>query len=140
MNSFEVGQAYIGDARIILAEAEESLAKGHFHRVVRKCQESVELALKGLLRIYGVEYPRRHLFASVLRRSPLALAVDPEELAAVIEIADGLAEEREVSFYGSGEGPASQSFSEADARESITDATKVLEFVSRWASKHAQGG
>lgn len=57
MNSFEEGRAYVDDASIILAEAEESLGKGHFHRAVRKCQESVELALKGLLRMYGVEYP-----------------------------------------------------------------------------------
>ncbi len=110
MNSFREGRAYVDDARIILAEAEESLGKGHFHRAVRKCQESVELALKGLLRMYGVEYPKGHLFASILQRSPLVHLVDPEELNAIIEIADRLAEEREVSFYGSGQVSASELF------------------------------
>ena len=140
MKSFEEGQAYIADARIILSEAEESLGKGHFHRTVRKCQESVELALKGLLRTYGVEYPRRHVFAAVLRRSPVARFVDAKELEAIIEIADGLAEEREVSFYGSGQARASQLFSEADARESILHARRVLAFVERVVPKPAEEG
>jgi HEPN domain-containing protein len=139
MNSFEEGRAYIDDAWIILAEAEESVEKGHFHRAVRKCQESVELALKGLLRMYGVEYPKRHLFASILQRSPLVQLVDPDELNAIIEIADRLAEEREVSFYGSGQAAASQLFSDADARESISDGKKVLEFVRRLVPKPAEG-
>lgn len=47
MTNRELGRAYIEDARIILAEAEDSIKQGHYHRVVRKCQESVEMALKG---------------------------------------------------------------------------------------------
>lgn len=53
MTNREFGRAYIEDARVILAEADASLEQGHFHRIVRKCQESVEMALKGLLRVRG---------------------------------------------------------------------------------------
>ncbi|OQY98067.1 MAG: hypothetical protein B6D35_13195 [Candidatus Brocadia sp. UTAMX2] len=44
MRSDRIGHAYIKDARTIAEEAKESLNKKHYHRTVRKCQESVELA------------------------------------------------------------------------------------------------
>lgn len=139
MNSLQEGEAYIADARIILTEAEDSFARGHFHRAVRKCQESVELALKGLLRLYGVEYPRRHVFASVLRASPVARRTDPGELDTIIEIADRLAEEREASFYGMGPTPARQLFSASDARDSIAEVKQVMDFVDRLRPTPLQG-
>ena len=58
MTNRDFGRAYIKDARLILAEAETSLEQGHFHRTVRKCQESVEMALKGLLRMAGMNIRR----------------------------------------------------------------------------------
>lgn len=56
MKNVDIAKAYIKDAEIILEEARESFQKGYYHRTVRKCQESVELALKGLLRLKGIEY------------------------------------------------------------------------------------
>lgn len=42
MKNTDIGAAYIKDAGIILEESEESYNKGHYHRTIRKCQESIE--------------------------------------------------------------------------------------------------
>ncbi|NUO09849.1 MAG: HEPN domain-containing protein [Candidatus Brocadia sp.] len=75
MRSDRIGIAYIKDARTIAKEAKESLNKNHYHRTVRKCQESVELALKGLLRFVGIEYPKSHRVGATLLESILKDAV-----------------------------------------------------------------
>jgi len=78
MRSDQIGQAYIKDAKIIMEEARESLEKGHHHRTIRKCQESVELALKGLLRLIGIEYPKSHRVGDILLESSLRDEVSEE--------------------------------------------------------------
>ena len=95
------GKSYIGDAKIILEEAEESFNKGYNHRTIRKCQESIELALKGVLRIVGIEYPKSHRIGVVLKDSALKEKLDEETLEKIIAITDRLADEREIAFYGS---------------------------------------
>ncbi len=47
-------------AGIALQEAEALSAAGHWNLSVRRCQESVELALKGALAWAGVEVPKVH--------------------------------------------------------------------------------
>lgn len=54
MKNIDIAKGYIEDAEIILAEAQESFNNSHYHRVIRKCQESVELSLKGLMRLKGI--------------------------------------------------------------------------------------
>lgn len=75
MRSDRIGYAYIKDAKTIAEEARESLNKRHYHRTVRKCQEAVELGLKGLLRFVGIEYPKSHRVGAVLLESSLKDAV-----------------------------------------------------------------
>ncbi len=71
MRSDRIGYAYIKDAKTIAEEAGESLSKGHYHRTVRKCQEAVELAIKGLLRFVGIEYPKSHRVGAILFESSI---------------------------------------------------------------------
>jgi len=61
MKNIDIAKGYIDDAKIILEEAQESFSNGHHHRVIRKCQECVELSLKGLLRLKGVSLILRGL-------------------------------------------------------------------------------
>jgi HEPN domain-containing protein len=91
MTNREFGRAYIEDARVILAEAEASLEQGHFHRTVRKCQESVEMALKGLLRMAGIEYPKAHRVGRALVESAVAQVVPAERLREIARIAEAVA-------------------------------------------------
>lgn len=80
MRSDIIGLAYIRDARTIYDEARESFARGHYHRVVRKCQEAVELGLKGLLRLVGIEYPKSHRVGAILLESGISAEVQDDIL------------------------------------------------------------
>jgi HEPN domain-containing protein len=60
VTSREIARSHLRQARLILAEAERYHRDGVWHLAVRRSQESVELALKGLLRAAGVEVPHVH--------------------------------------------------------------------------------
>ncbi len=136
MRSDRIGHAYIKDARTIAEEAKESLNKKHYHRTVRKCQESVELALKGLLRFVGIEYPKSHRVGVILIESSLKDVVPTGVLKRVAEISDELAREREAAFYGTEEGPAEELFTEADAREALGMVEYVFDFINKLLKEH----
>jgi len=59
-----------------LAEAEFSLSRGAWGLVVRRCQEAVELDLKGVLAFLGVDHPKDHDQAPVLLRIMKAQGID----------------------------------------------------------------
>jgi HEPN domain-containing protein len=129
MTNREFGRAYIKDARLILAEAEASLEQGHFHRTVRKCQESVEMALKGLLRMAGIEYPKAHRVGRVLLESAVAQVVSGDRLRDIARIADELADAREEAFYGSESSSAADLFTRDDASDALLKGKTVEMFV-----------
>ncbi|MBI5525737.1 MAG: HEPN domain-containing protein [Deltaproteobacteria bacterium] len=138
MTNLNVAAAQLKDARIILEEAKESFEKGHFHRTVRKCQESVELALKGLLKLKGVEYPKSHKIGKVLAGT-LAGDVDAVFLSRAVSLSDQLADDREPSFYGSDEAPADELFSVDSARQILEEATFVVAFVAKLVGSDGLG-
>ena len=84
--------------------------------VVRESQEVVELALKGLLRAYGVAPPRIHDMSAVLdaerERLPEALQPHIDQLAA---ISKDLRRDRELAFYGTEDLTPSSFYAESDA-------------------------
>lgn len=134
MKNIDVAKAFIKDAEIILEEAKESFKKRHFHRTVRKCQESVELALKGLLRLKGIEYPKSHKIGKVLIET-LKGELDMGSLQKAADIADQLAIDREPSFYGSEDVPAEELFDEEDARDSMENANFVINYINEISKK-----
>jgi HEPN domain-containing protein len=98
--------------------------------VVREAQEIVELALKGLLRISGVEPPRIHDVADVLiaeqARLPTQLQKDVPRLA---EISRGLRRDRELAFYGAEDLTPSDFYKKPDAIAARDGARFVVEAV-----------
>ncbi len=131
MKNTEIARGYLGDAKIIFDEAKESLAKKHYHRTVRKCQEASELALKGLLRFLGVEYPKSHRLGKILLDSNLKYEIDSDTLGKLADISDQLAIDREISFYGSEEELAVNLFERDDAKEALQSAGFVVSPVER---------
>lgn len=129
MTNREFGRAYIKDARVILTEAEASLEQRHFHRTVRKCQESVEMALKGLLRVAGIEYPKAHRVGRVLLESAVTQVVSADRLRDIARIADELADAREEAFYGSESSSAAELFTRDDAVDALLKGKTVEMFV-----------
>ncbi len=130
MTSEEMARAYLDQAAEILREAEHLYRRQAWNLVVRRSQEAVELALKGILRLIGVEIPRTHDVGIWLRnyrdRLPPSLQSEVERLAS---ISRRLRLERELSFYGDEEtgAPPQRLYSEADARMALEEATWVLQ-------------
>lgn len=103
---------------------------GSWADVVRESQEVVELTLKGLLRACGVEPPRIHDVADVLRaerdRLPTALAPQVDRLAA---ISRALRRDRELAFYGAEDLTPSSFYREDDAILARDSAREVVAAV-----------
>jgi len=124
MNNKKSANAYLGDAEVILEECRFSLDRMHWHRVVRKCQEASELAVKGLFKYLGVEYPKAHILGRVFKKEIARHEIfSREDLNRIAFISDSLAFDREVSFYGSPEGgTAAELFDQEDAQEALESA------------------
>lgn len=99
--------------------------------VVRESQETVELALKGLLRACGVDPPRVHDVAGVLEaerdRLPATLVPDLPRLAAASR---ALRRDRELAFYGAEDLTPSEFYRREDAEEARAAARFVVERVA----------
>ena len=98
--------------------------------VVRESQEIVELALKGVLRAFGVEPPRIRDVADVLlaerSRLPAELAPHVDRLAGVSR---ALRRDRELAFYGAEDLTPSTFYRESDAvlaRDSARDVVATV--------------
>lgn len=133
MTSDQSARAFLEDAQLIFEEAQASLKAGHHHRVVRKAQESAELALKGLFRYLGLEYPKSHVLGRVIQREVRKCPLfSPEEIEKLAYYSDALSLDREPAFYGTPDGiPASELFDQEDARESLQKADWILGVVRK---------
>lgn len=129
MTSEEMARAYLAQAEEILREAERLHQRQAWNLVVRRSQEAVELALKGILRHVGVEVPRTHDVSLWLKnyqnRLPPPLRNEVDRLAS---ISRRLRLERELSFYGDEDvgAPPQRLYTEEDARIALEEARWVL--------------
>lgn len=100
--------------RIIKRDIESALQEDDFNMVVRRAQESVELILKGALKILGIEYPKIHdvgmLFSEVVQRK--IGDVNISKLGKIVHISTLLCEDRAPAFYGE------RSYGKEEAEES----------------------
>ncbi len=121
---------YLKRARVRLSAIEVLMAGASWADVVRESQEVVELALKGLLREVGVDAPRVHDLAPILRaertRLPTALAPHVEELASVSR---SLRRDRELAFYGAEDLTPGEFYTRDDADRAFTSAQRVVDLV-----------
>jgi len=128
-----MARSYLRRAAAILREAERLHGDGVWNLVVRRCQEAVELALKGILRAAGAEIPKVHDVSGALRRNaerlPAAVAADIDTL---VSASRRLREERELAFYGDEETEtgAEALFSQGDADEALGLARMVIELCT----------
>jgi len=100
MNNIVNSMSFLFDAEIILEESRFSLERGHWHRVVRKSQEATELAIKGLFKYLGLDYPKSHILGKVIKKELAKHRLfDKEELNKIAFISDSLSFDREPSFY-----------------------------------------
>ena len=68
MNNRKMAQSYLRQAMERLIHAEEALRKGNYPYTIRQSQEAVELSLKGVLRLTGIEPPKWHDVGPILKK------------------------------------------------------------------------
>jgi len=111
-----------------LREARTLYDEGDHALCVRRAQEAIELAIKGLLRLVGIEFPREHDVSEVLvvsaDRFPDAWREVLPELARKMR---EITPKRGPAMYGlEAHGiPASEAFDEEDGRGALADAEFV---------------
>jgi HEPN domain-containing protein len=128
MQNQDLAKDYIKRAEIRLSAIEVLYNLESWADVVRESQESIELALKSLLRTSGIEFPRIHDVSKIMlaekERLPKSLKI--EELAA---ISKDMRRDREISFYGSEDLTPSEFYDKKDAEIAFDAAKKVVKAV-----------
>ena len=134
MTNLEAGQNLIREAEEYFEEVERAYARGSWNIAVRKSQEVVELAQKGVLKILGVEYPKVHdpsdFFLRILEKRGIPLSLD--DSAKVTRISAELAEKRAPAFY------FEKNYAAQDAQEAKDGAAFVLTIVRKIADLFAR--
>jgi HEPN domain-containing protein len=130
MQNRDLATDYVQRAKIRLRVLDVLFDAESWADVVRESQVIVELALKGLLRKYGVEPPRIHDVSALLlaerERLPELLRPQLERLGA---ISRNLRRDRELAFYGAEDLTPSSFYSREDATRARQDATLTVHTV-----------
>ncbi|HEX5037371.1 MAG TPA: HEPN domain-containing protein [bacterium] len=128
MKNKDLAQDYITRAGHRLAALQVLLDRESCADVVREAQELIELCLKAVLRVSGIEPPRSHDVSDILlenaHRVPAALHL---HTAALSKISKKLRRDRELAFYGSEDLTPSDFYKKEDAQEAFDDARWVYE-------------
>ncbi|AAK41697.1 HEPN domain-containing protein [Saccharolobus solfataricus] len=131
MNSKEIAEGYLREAKIRIKYAELSLNEDKDYAFcVRASQEIVELSIKAILRLLGIEYGKIHdpgkILVENMDRLPSWLKKEAENIA---YISRWLRAEREPSMYGDEvEGiPPTELYTESYCRKALESAKYVYE-------------
>ena len=129
MTSRKIARDYLGKVEARLEALQLFLARGRNDDVIREAHEAIELMLKGALRFVGIDPPRRHDPAPLLRqhvdRFPPAWRAAADEITAISE---RLFAERGHAFYGDEDDlvPPSELFDRREAEEAIAAVERLL--------------
>lgn len=95
-------------------------------------KETVELALKGMLRAIGVEPPKYHdVGGLLLEHGDRFKTTITKHLERAAVISKRLRKERELAFYGDIDFIPTEEYTEQDARQAIEDAKWVVELAKK---------
>jgi len=118
----EQGEKLLKEAEYIFdKDLKKAVDEENNNLSVRRAQEVVELALKGCLRIVGIDFPKVHDAGYVFTKEVGKKLVFKESTLKEIErISKWLAEARAPSFYGE------RDFTGEDSKRAYNDAAFVL--------------
>lgn len=129
-NAVALAVDYARRARLRVRAVEALITAGDFADAVRESQESVELAVKAVLKLKGLSYPRAHDVARLLRDPAIAgPLLTSEELARVEQISKTLRRDRELSFYGDEDVVPLDYYERSDADTALASLLETLEIV-----------
>jgi HEPN domain-containing protein len=127
VTSVSLGASYLEKAAVRLKVLEMLLGERAYSDVVREAQEVVELALKGVLRVLGVEPPKIHdvgpLILEYRDRLPGEVRPDADRIA---EASRWLRKEREFAFYGEVDLIPTEEYGIEEADRALADARFVV--------------
>ena len=128
----DLARAYLEKAQKRRRVLEMLLEEDAYSDVVRKAQELVELALKGMLRAIGVDPPKWHDVGPILLEQSASFDSDLQpRLQRLEEISRWLRKEREFAFYGDIDFIPTEQYSRPDAERAMADAMEVLESAQK---------
>jgi HEPN domain-containing protein len=129
MNTKLMALDYIKRARSCFRESKAAFDEEDYPITVRRAQECVELCLKAVLRSIAIEYPKEHDVSKALK---IAKEKIPDWFSSKIQkfmdISLDLSKKRGPALYGyeAEFKPASEVFSEKDAKEALASAEEVF--------------
>lgn len=123
---------YLKRSRLRVRAVEALIGACDFADAVREAQESVELAVKAVLKLKGLSYPRAHDVARLLRDPAVAgPLLTPDELGRIERASKTLRRDRELSFYGDEDVVPLEYYERSDADAALESLWEVLDLVSR---------
>ena len=130
MTNVRLGSSYIERARGRLPFLRQMQAAGLHADVVRESQEIVELALKGVLRVVGLDPPKEHDVSKYMAKERGRLpAVVVAHLQEIRKMSKRLRRERELAFYGADDFIPSDEYDVDDSTEAIQSAEAIVGWV-----------
>lgn len=138
-NSAALAADYLRRARLRIHAVQALIDAEDFPDAVRETQETVELAVKALLKLRGLTYPRAHDVARLLRDPTISgPLLSSEEVAEVEQHSKALRRDRELAFYGDDDVVPLDYYERADADDALARLLRVLGLVEMAFAK-AQG-
>ena len=127
MNNRTLALSYLKKAEDRLDVLDLLYKKRAHSDVIREAQEVVELSLKSMLRLVGVEPPKIHDVGGLLLehkdKFPKTVARNLKRLSLISKV---LRKERELAFYGDIDFIPTEEYTTQDARKAIKDARFVV--------------
>jgi len=143
LNLLKVGKAYLKQAEARIKDSVDAFSEGNYAYAVRLSQECVELSLKAVLKVVGIEYPKIHdvsdVMVDVKDRFPEWFRA---ELGFLRESSKLLVKKREISLYGGEEDFLSpeEVISREDAEDATRRAAKTHELCRKLVSEIETAG
>ena len=130
MRNPDLARDYVRRASVRLRALDVLFEGESWADVVRESQEVVELTLKALLRVSGIDPPRIHDVSEVLLAEQEHLPAEIHtDLEALVDISRQLRRDRELAFCGAEDLTPSGFYSRDDAEEARAGARRVVEVV-----------
>jgi HEPN domain-containing protein len=130
-NAGRLATDYLRRAHLREQAIDTLIAIGDFADAVRECQEAAELAVKALLKLKDIAYPRAHDVARLLRdpaiEGPL---LEGPEIAEIEDASKVLRRDRELSFYGAEDVIPLEYYERKDADQALALLRRVRALVA----------
>lgn len=132
MTNADLAKSYIWKAETRIDALEALNKRDNFSDVVREAQETVELALKGMLRAVGVEPPKHHdVGGLILEHQDRFGGSVAKGLKRAADISRRLRKERELAFYGDVDFVPTEQYTAEDARQALEEAKWIVELAKK---------